>query len=136
MKKFSLTIFLIFLSAFLKTVYCQSTCPISTLKVNKVSGTVVDKMTPTTVLSKIKIEVRKTDDAETLVSTTTTDKDGLFEFNGIEKGKYIFIVDFGQLFSQYRAVIKVKESNSPKTKPSILVRFGGDCWETEIVKAK
>jgi hypothetical protein len=74
-----------------------------------------------------------------LVATATTDEKGLFEFKEIQKGEYIFIVYFvfnGNLELNYRAVVKVKKSNSSKSTPSIIVRFAFDCWETEAVTVK
>jgi len=137
MKKviFIFSIALLFV-AFPFSAFSQAMCPIITLKVNKVRGNIVYKDGKTEPIPDIKLELRKPDDEETLVSTATTNESGLFEFKDIQKGAYILIVDFvinGKSWLEYRTVVKVKKSNSSKSKPSILIRFAIDCFETEAV---
>lgn len=133
--KYFIFIFLFF--GFCSNTFSQSICPIVTLKVNKVSGKILDGGRLEEPLPNIRVELRNFNDEETLVSTAITDKLGLFEFENIKKGEYIFNTYFifnDELYLKYRAVVKVKKSNSLKSKPSILISFGIDCHETEIKK--
>ncbi|MDQ3633674.1 MAG: hypothetical protein M3405_04090 [Acidobacteriota bacterium] len=139
MKKFVFTLGISILFAFSSNAFSQSICPIVTVKVNKVSGKILVGGRLEEPLPNIKVELRKFDDEETLVSTAVTDKSGLFEFDNIRKGEYIFNTYFvfnNELYLKYRAIVKVKKSNSLNSKPSILIRFGIDCHETEIKTVK
>ncbi len=137
MKKLISLALILFFGAFSATVHCQAVCPIITLKVNKVSGKIIEKGKLATPFPDVKVELRKINDEETLVSSTTSDKLGFFEFEEIEKGKYLFLLDFNKpSFVNYRAVVKVKKTNSSKSKPSILIVYSGDCWDTEALTVK
>ena len=125
------------LTCFFTTIYSQAVCPISTAKVNSIQGRVVENIGSQKPWPDIVVEIRNFGDNETLVSTTKTDKDGLFSIAGLQKGKYVMNVIFDvRYISTYRLIAKVKRSNSSKKKPSILVRLGSDCWETEVTIVK
>jgi 5-hydroxyisourate hydrolase-like protein (transthyretin family) len=133
MKNF-LLLTLFFLSLFNFSVFSQAICPTKTLKVNKVNGQILDGGKLETPLPNIKVELREINENERLVSEVYTNKSGVFEFENIKKGKYFFNVYFvfnNDLYLTYRAVVKVNKTNSSKLKPSILIRYGVDCWNTE-----
>lgn len=135
--KYFIFIFLFF--GFCSNAFSQTICPIVTVKVNKASGKILDGGRLEEPLPNIKVELRNFDEKETLVSSTITDKSGVFEFKNIKKGEYIFNTYFvfnDNLYLKYRAVVKVKKSNSLKSKPSILIRFGIDYHETQIKTIK
>lgn len=137
MKKIFLVSIFIFVIS--QIVFSQAVCPITTLKINKVGGQIIAKGKLATPIPNQKIELRNLDEKETFVSETITNENGEFEFSGIKKGKYAFNVDFvlnGSYLLKYRAIVKVKKSNSSKSKPSILILFGGNCWETEALTIK
>lgn len=139
MNKFFVIFSTVFLFASNVIVFSQAICPIRTLKVNKINGKILDGGKSEEPLPEIKLELIKFDEEETIVSTVFTDKAGYFEFENIEKGKYGLIIYFvfnGNLYLKYRAIVKAKKTDSPKVKPSILIRFGVDCHETEAISIK
>ncbi len=130
---------LLILSIFTSNAFSQAVCPIKTLKVNKVNGKILLGVKSKIPYSNAGIFLFKLDDVETIVSTTTTNEEGYFEFDNIKKGKYGFKFDVifdGMLYRPYRAIVKVKKTDSSKLKPSILIIYSGDCWDTEAETVK
>lgn len=119
-----------------KPTFSQVISPIKTLTVNKVTGKIITINKSALRSSGIKIELRETNTSGETISSylTTTDESGFFEFNGIKKGKYLLNVYFiikENLIQKYRAIVNMNKSGSSKSKPSILIRFTDNIYETE-----
>ncbi len=130
---------LLILSIFTSNAFSQAVCPIKTLKVNKVNGKILLGGKSKEPFPDTKIDLFKFDEKETVISTTATNEDGYFEFDNIKKGKYglnVHIVINGMSYPPYRAIVKVKKTDSSKLKPSILIIYSGDCWDTEAETVK
>ena len=108
----------------------QAVCPIVTVKVSSFSGRVVENTPSAAPWQNLVIELKRRDDEQTLISTRTVDQNGRFAIGQLKKGRYL--VDLIHEYISYRLVVKVTESNSLKLKPSILVRLGLDCWNTDV----
>lgn len=140
MKNVSFSIlFILFISMLCSRNYAQSMCSITTLKTNSVKGKVLWNDKPAQPIVKTKVELKRLDETQSLVSSVLTDNLGFFEIGNIKKGEYVLdtwlYVDEKPYFA-YRIGLKVKKTNDTKSKSLIVVKLGLDCWNSEVSVAK
>ena len=112
----------------------QSMCPIKTIKVGKLLGKVVERSDSASPLQNVSIELRSTDEAQSLIATTTTDKDGGFRFSSVKNGKYS--IDFRpEWMESYRLVVKLRSSGQTRG-GSFVVKLDLDCGKNEVLLDK
>jgi len=112
----------------------QSMCPIKTIRVGKLLGKVVEKSDSASPLQNVSLELRSTDEAQSLIATTTTDKDGGFRFDSVKNGRYSIDFRPGWMDS-YRLVVKFR-SNGQTKGGSFVVKLDLDCGNNEILLRK
>ncbi len=114
--------------------YAQAICPIKTLKIDSVKGKVIWNDKTEAPIAKIKVELKRLDEEQSLVKSIFTGKNGFFEFKKLKKGKYavdVWLYVDEEPYFVYRVALKVKKSNVIKSNSQILVKLGLDCWDSE-----
>ena len=125
-----------FFSLFHSQIMAQGVCPITTLKIGELKGKVVTSgRAEDEPLAQTKVELRRLDENETLVSSAVTDEKGTFEISEIKSGKYRLVVWFilnNQLYFKYYVKLEIKDKlKKAKRKSSILIKLGIDCQSSE-----
>jgi hypothetical protein len=110
----------------------QSVCPIRTVRVDTLEGTISENARDRMPVPKAAIDVRSARNESTLIASTRTDEKGWFSFGSIASGKYLLDVR-SEFAPSYRLIVK---SRGKKKGSSILVRLGPDCHQTEATVSK
>ena len=113
----------------------QGVCPIKTVKLRSVRGSVVENLPNRTPVPNVLVEIRSSPHGETLLSSTRTDETGKFDFGPMKKGAYS--LDFRHDFlAGYRLIVKSRGLTPSPKGDSVLVLLGLTCFETEVLLAK
>ena len=113
----------------------QGVCPIETIRVNKLSGQIVENSKAKSPWPNILVELRSSREGEPLISTARTDENGLFRFAPSKTGTYFLHVDT-QHFPRYRLVIKFKGPSRHTKGGGFRILLDPDCGKTEVYLGK
>ncbi len=135
MKKLSLSVlFVLFTLTLCPPSYAQAICPLTTLKTDSVRGKVLWNDKTTAPITKTKVELKRFDEEQSLVTSTLTNENGFFEIHNLKKGEYgldVWLYVDEKSYFVYRVALKVKKSNDAKSNSLIVVKLGLDCWNSE-----
>ncbi len=140
MKKLSFSILFVLLTlALYSPSYGQAICPITTLKISGVKGKVLWNDKTVAPITKTKVDLKRLDGEQSLVTSTLTDENGFFEINNLKKGKYgldVWLYVDEKPYFVYRVALKVTKSNETKVSSLIVAKLGLDCWTSEASVVK
>ena len=119
--------------------YGQAICPITTLKIGGIKGKVLWNDKTAAPITKTKVELKRLDEAQSLVTSILTDENGFFEINNLKKGKYgldVWLYVDEKPYFVYRVALKITKSNETKSNSLLVVKLGLDCWTSEASVVK
>jgi hypothetical protein len=105
----------------------QGICNIQTFRVTHVKGKVVYKVHDE-VVANATVELRSYGSNATLLSSTTTDSNGLFQFQNVRAGVYWLIASKVNL-AKYPLILKVVRSGNNSHSKGVLIRLGASPLE-------
>lgn len=116
--------------------YAQGVCPTTILRIGKIQGLVVTPgKNEDEPLARTKVELRRPDETQSLVTSTLTNDSGSFEMSDIRAGKYLLVVWLTveqQVYFKYFITLNLeKRMKDSKSKTLILIKLGTDCFKSE-----
>lgn len=132
---YSLLLLFCFFSVFHLQTFTQGICPSETIKIGELKGRIVASSESAEPIKQAKIEIKQIDEAETVVSSTTTDENGNFSISKVKEGEYLFVVSIifdGRVFYEYYFGVRIKDKlKKAKKKRLLLVKMGTTCFESK-----